>query len=304
MPTTTMALSSPLNPSTLTVTSQSSTLKDETVAISPQLTVQHDLTTSETAQLSSPNADDVEDIKANVNGNNVRNGGALTLLTAEHGSPKMSLHSPITIGTASLTTDIDVDLNMKSNDISCLNVATSPSPTGANSTNHFLNGSNGHLMMSQSGGGGGATLNFQAANSPESPWSIGEVENSGFVNFPTTNNGQMHKRPIMSQQPHHGLSASSSQGLSPNPNSPSKYRRSTSYPGKNQNNMHGFQMDAVGGIIEDQSYMSYQDRNMDMRSLEHCLNDITNTGGVQSDLKGEFIVGFILIAFVTTIRID
>lgn len=26
---------------------------------------------------------------------------------------------------------------------------------------------------------------------------------------------------------------------------------------------------------------------MDMRSLEHCLNDITNTAGVQSDLKGE-----------------
>lgn len=31
----------------------------------------------------------------------------------------------------------------------------------------------------------------------------------------------------------------------------------------------------------------FQDRNMDMRSLEHCLNDITNTAGVQSDLKGE-----------------
>lgn len=29
---------------------------------------------------------------------------------------------------------------------------------------------------------------------------------------------------------------------------------------------------------------------MDMRSLEHCLNDITNTAGVQSDLKGEFIL--------------
>jgi hypothetical protein len=28
---------------------------------------------------------------------------------------------------------------------------------------------------------------------------------------------------------------------------------------------------------------------MDMRSLEHCLNDITNTPGVQSDLKGELI---------------
>jgi hypothetical protein len=35
-------------------------------------------------------------------------------------------------------------------------------------------------------------------------------------------------------------------------------------------------------------FISFQDRNMDMRSLEHCLNDITNTPGVQSDLKGEF----------------
>lgn len=35
------------------------------------------------------------------------------------------------------------------------------------------------------------------------------------------------------------------------------------------------------------SSLSFQDRNMDMRSLEHCLNDITNTAGVQSDLKGE-----------------
>ncbi|KAG5670000.1 hypothetical protein PVAND_000288 [Polypedilum vanderplanki] len=71
---------------------------------------------------------------------------------------------------------------------------------------------------------------------------------------------------------------------SPNLTSPSKYRRSTSYPGKNQ--MHAFPMD-VGNMIDD-PYMNYQDRNtMDMRSLEHCLNDITNTAGVQSDLKGE-----------------
>jgi len=26
---------------------------------------------------------------------------------------------------------------------------------------------------------------------------------------------------------------------------------------------------------------------MDMRSLEHCLNDITNTSNVQSDMKGK-----------------
>lgn len=360
--TTTMALSSPLNPTSLTVTSQAAALKDETTGISPQLTQQHDPTASETAQLSS-NGDDSDDIiKATVNGNNLKNCAVSSLLTAEHGSPKMSLHSPITIGT-SLSSELDADLNMKGSDMSCLNVVTASSPTSLSSgpnNNHFLNGSNGHLLMAQSGG---ASLNFQTSNSPDSPWSIGEVENSGFVNYSSTNNGQMHKRPIMSQQPHHGLSpnsgigrnnasqqqymhynknngnnsnnysaawsnsgpnspwqqqqmqqqqlqqqqqqllhqsssqasitnwnrgrsapslnplsphvphqrkhqtptqysmppsASSSQGLSPNPHSPSKYRRSTSYPGKNQN-MHGYQsMDAVGGIIEDQPYMNYQ----------------------------------------------
>lgn len=353
--TTTMALSSPLNP--LSGTSQVSALKDETVGNMPQLTQQYDTIASETAQLLSPNGGDDSDdiIKATVNGNNLKNGAVSGLLTAEHGSPKMSLHSPITI-----SSEIDVDLNMKSSDMGCLNVVTSSSPTSLSSgasNNHFLNGTNGHLLMAQSGG---VSLNFQASNSPDSPWSIGEVENSGFVNYSSTNNGQMHKRAIMSQQPHHGLSpnssvgrnasqqhqythynknngnnmnnysaawsnsgpnspwqqqqqpmhhqqqqilhqsssqapvnnwnrgrsvpnlnplsphvpphqrkhqthtqysmppsASSSQGLSPNPNSPSKYRRSTSYPGKNQN-MHGYQMSAVDGIIEDQTYMSYQ----------------------------------------------
>lgn len=360
--TTTMALSSPLNPSSLSVTSQASGLKDDTVAISSQMNHQPDTIASETAQLLSPSGGgiDCDDIvNATINGNNLKNGASSGLLTAEHGSPKISLRSPITIGT-SLSSEIDVDLNLKSVDMDCLNVVTSSSPTslssGANN-NHFMNGTNGHLLMAQSGG---ASLNFQASNSPESPWSIGEVEGSGFVNYSTTGNGQMHKRPIMSQQPHHGLSpnsgigrnnashqqynhynknngnntnnysvlwsnsgpnspwqqqqqqqqqqhhvqmqhqsssqaplsnwnrrsvpnlnplsphqhhqrkhqthtqysmppsASSSQGLSPNPNSPSKYRRSTSYPGKNQQNIHGYQMDAVGGIIEDQSYTSYQ----------------------------------------------
>lgn len=363
--TTTMALSSPLNPLSLSVTSQASGLKDDTVTIPTQLAHHHqDTAASETAQLLSPGGDDADDlIKATINGNNLKNGAASNLLTAEHGSPKMSLHSPI--GMSSLSGEIDVDLNIKSSDMGCLNVVTSSSPTSlssATNNNHFLNGNNGHLLMAQSGG---ASLNFQASNSPESPWSIGEVENSGFVNYSSTNNGQM--RPIMSQQPHHGVSpnsslgrnnasqqqqyihynknngnnsnnysapwsnsgpnspwqqqqhqqqqhqqmqhqqqllhqsssqashqnwnnrgrsvpnlnplhaphhqrkhqtptqysmppsASSSQGLSPNPNSPSKYRRSTSYPGKNQqNNMHGYQMDAGGGIIEDQAYMAYQ----------------------------------------------
>ena len=360
MPTTTMALSSPLNPSMMPVTSQVSVLKDDTALISSQLLQHHDSTTTETAQiLSQSGGDDIN--KTNINGNNMKNGGVTNLLTVEHGSPKALLHSPITIGTT-LSGEIDGDLNIKDSDMSCLNVVTSSSPAlSSGNTNHFLNGTNGHLLMTQSGG---PSLNFQTSNSPDSPWSIGEVENSGFVNYSSTNNGQMHKRPIMSQQPHHGLTvspstgsiarnnasqqyihynknngnnsnnystawsnsgpnspwqqqqhqqqqmqqhhqqqqqilhqsssqanwnrgrsvpnlnplsphvqnqrkhqtptqftmtpnASGSQGLSTNPLSPSKYRRSTSYPGKNQN-IHGYQMDAVGGIIEDQTYMSYQ----------------------------------------------
>jgi hypothetical protein len=50
------------------------------------------------------------------------------------------------------------------------------------------------------------------------------------------------------------------QGLSLNLTSPSKYRRSTSFPGKNNHHhqMHAaFPMD-VGSMIEDQPYMSYQ----------------------------------------------
>ena len=352
--TTTMALSSPLNLTSLTVSSQVSAIKDESADISPQLTQQLDMANAcETAQLSSPNSDDRDDIiKATVNGNILKNGAISSLMT-EQGSPKMSIHSPITMVSSSMSSEIDADLNIKNNDMGCLNVVTSSSPTSLSSgvnNNHFLNGNNGHLLMAQSG----ASLNFQASNSPDnsSSWSIGEVENSSFVNYSSTNNGQMHKRPIMSQQPHHGLSpnssigrnnasqqqyihynknngnsnnysapwsnsgpwqqqqqmqhqqqllhqsssqasinnwnrgrsvpnlnplsphvpphqrkhqppvqysmppsASSSQGLSPN--SPSKYRRSTSYPGKNQN-MHGYPMDPVAGIIEDQGYMSYQ----------------------------------------------
>lgn len=234
MPTTTMALSSPLNPTSLPVTSQVSALKEETASV-PQLVQHHDSTTTENAQNLSQNLDESDDlIKANGNGNNLKNGAVTGLLTAEHGSPKASLHSPITIGTT-LSGEIDVDLNMKGSDMSCLNVVTSSSPTSLSSAannNHFLNGANGHLLMAQSGG---ASLNFQASNSPDSPWSIGEVENSGFVNYSSTNNGQMHKRPIMSQQPHHGLSPNSSSSIARN-NASQQYIHYNKNNGNNSNN--------------------------------------------------------------------
>lgn len=378
MPTTTVAVSSPLNPTSTVTSSQvsSSSIKEDVVSITSPTTSaaissqNHDTTpiaaVIETAQLSSPtasNGDESDIIKATVNGNNnVKNGGIPTLLTSsEHGSPKIALHSPISTAAADI---IDVDLNIKSTDINCLNVITS-SPSGGGNVmgGHF---SNGHLLMAQNS----SSLNFQAPPSPTTdspnPWSIGDDNAGGFGNY-SSPNGQLHKRPVMSQQPHHGLSpnsgiaransasqqqqqfghynknnnnfssawsnhsgqnsswqqqqqqmqllqstpspsssqmnawnrgcsvpnlnplsphnmmhqqqqqrihqntqysmpssASSSQqhhqpphqGLSPNPNSPSKYRRSTSYPGKSQ--MHAFPMD-IGTMIEDQSsYMNYK----------------------------------------------
>lgn len=396
MPTTTVAVSSPLNP-TSTVTSSQVSLKDDAVSIITStatittISQNHDtpIVAVETTQLSSPtlttsvNGDDGDIIKATVNGNNtnninvLKNGSIPTLLTSsEHDSPKIALHSPIP-AVPSAADIIDVDLNIKTADINCLNVITS-SPTvssaggsvlGGSGSSHF---SNGHLLMAQNSN---SSLNFQSNLSPTTDsWSIGDDNAGGFVNYSSPNNGQLHKRPIMSQQPHHGLSPNSSiargngssqqfvhynknncnssnnfssawsnhsgqnspwqqqqqqqqqmqllqstssssssqmslnaswnrgcsvpnlnplsphnmmhqqqqrihqnttqysmpssasssqqhhqpphQGLSPNLNSPSKYRRSTSYPGKSQ--MHAFPMD-IGTMIEDQSsYMNYK----------------------------------------------
>ncbi|CAO1429242.1 unnamed protein product [Diamesa hyperborea] len=318
MPTTT-ALTKTVNPTVVSV------IKDDNGSlVSPQSTL-HDTNnagvscidvnqlpssspTVNNTTMENENDDDSSDMmKASVNGSNsnLPNGN---LLTTDQ-STELVMHSPISL----LSNDVDgggADLNMKTSDMSCLNVVTtSPSSSLSSGTNNYLNGSNGHMLLAQSN-----SIGFPSGNSPEiSPWSIGDDSGgssgtlSGFVNYSSPNNQmQSHKRPIMSQQQqqpqqqqqqqhihgNHGFASSSShQGLSPN--SPSKYRRSTSYPGKNISNMHGFQMDVVGGIIEDNSYMPYQDRGgamnngIDMRSLEHCLNDITNTG-VQSDhLKGK-----------------
>jgi hypothetical protein len=372
MPTTTV--SSPINP-TSSVTAQ---VSDDTITVittttaASTTTQNHDTSmpasVTDLTQLSSPtsNGDDSDDIiKAAVNGG-VKNGAISSLLSTD-ASPKIALLSPVT----------DIDLNLKTSDMSCLNVVTtlpsvsSSSPgVGAVASNHFLNGSNGHLLMAQGS-------NFQATPSPtapiESPWSIGDDNISaggGFANYSSPNNGQLHKRmqhglspnssiarnnsqqfvhynknnstnfsspwtnhsnntpwqqqqqqqqpqqqflqstssssssssqmpgnlwnrgrsvpnlnplsPHMmhqqrkhqnptqysmpssastlqhqQQQPHHQHHAPL-QGLSPNLSSPSKYRRSTSYPGKNQ--MHAFQMDAgIGSMIEDQqAYMNYQ----------------------------------------------
>lgn len=397
MPSTTVAVSSPLNPtSTVTSSQVSSLLKDDAVSIITStatittISQNHDtpIVAVETAQLSSPtlttsvNGDDGDIIKATVNGNNnnninvVKNGSIPTLLTSgEHDSPKIALHSPISAAVPSTADIIDVDLNIKTADINCLNVITS-SPTVSSAGGNVLGGghfSNGHLLMAQNSN---SSLNFQSNLSPTTDsWSIGDDNAGGFVNYSSPNNGQLHKRPIMSQQPHHGLSPNSSiargnsasqqqqfvhynknncnssnnfssawsnhsgqnspwqqqqqqqqqmqllqstssssssqmslnaswnrgcsvpnlnplsphnmmhqqqrihqnttqysmpssasssqqhhqpphQGLSPNLNSPSKYRRSTSYPGKSQ--MHAFPMD-IGTMIEDQSsYMNYK----------------------------------------------
>lgn len=398
MPTTTVAVSSPLNlTSTVTSSQVSASLKDDAISIITTPTIStttllasqnHDAPiasaiVNETAQLLSPtlttsvsNGDESDIIKASVNGNNnniLKNGAIPTLLTSsgEHISPKIALHSPISAVPSSADM-IDVDLNIKTSDINCLNVITSSPTVLSSAGGNVLGGgshfSNGHLLMAQNSN---SSLNFQATLSPTTDnWSIGDDNAGGFVNYSSPNNGQLHKRAIMSQQPHHGLSPNSSiaransqqqqfvhynknncnssnnfssawsnhsgqnspwqqqqqmqllqstssssssqmslnawnrgcsvpnlnplsphnnmmhqqqrihqnttqysmpssasssqqhhqqpphQGLSPNLNSPSKYRRSTSYPGKSQ--MHAFPMD-IGTMIEDQSsYMNYK----------------------------------------------
>lgn len=436
--TTAMALSSPSNPNSLTVSaaSQSSSSsilstnvltigdKDDLSSVSPQLIQQHDLATScEPVASNDESFNDgiigkpLSSPSANVNGLiacSITNGASSDIMNADHESlsPKMNpqQHSPpmaASLSSLQQHCELDtIDLNIKniaigsnssSNivDINCLNIVTSSSPTSLSSSssaanvlnnNQFLNGAtttNGQSLMAQqsNSGAGGSSLNFQVSNSPDSsPWSIGgDVDNSSFVNYSFANNG-LHKRPIMSQQPHHGLSPNSGNGnssssggsiignnlsqqqqyihmnkngnnssftspwsnppmpwqshhhqqqqqqlqhhqqqqleqqilhqqqqsnwnnrgrsvpgmnsMSPHlqqshqrkhqpslnqysmppsasssctqgllsPNSPSKYRRSTSYPGKHQQQaMHnsGYQMDAMGGgIIEDQTYMS------------------------------------------------
>lgn len=193
MPTTTMAVSSSQNSTSSVVTTQ--IISDATLA-------------------SEKTDDDSSDIlKATVNGNNnnnnIKNGAISSLLTGEHCSPKITLHSPISIRT-NVTNDIDIELNIKPTDVNCLNVVTS-SPNSA-STNNFLNNSNGHMLMEQSSG-----INFQTAVPENSPlvitdWSIGDDNcgtNNSFANYSSQNNGQILKRSIANPQMHHGLSPNS-----------------------------------------------------------------------------------------------
>jgi hypothetical protein len=417
--TTTMALSSPSNPNPLTVSaaSQSSsasvTCKDDLNSVSPQLIQHHELATSCEPSVSSDEgaSKHLSSPITNVNGLSIgcsiTNGIHSDIVNVDHDSPNLNQqqqqqHSP---PLAAGLCDIDsIDLNNisknqitigSSNDIvdmTCLTSSSSPTSSTNLNNNQFLNGSTngGHLMAQAQQSS--TSMNFQASNSPDSsPWSIGgDVDNSGFVNYSFANNGLHNKRPIMSQQPHHGLSpnggignssiggnslpqqqqqfihlnkngnnnsfsshwsntwqshqqhqqmeqqilqqqqssqlqtnwnnrgrssvpnmnplsphlppqshhqrkhqppltqysmppsafSSCSQGLL-SPNSPSKYRRSTSYPGKQQqHSMHGggYQMDAIGGgIIEDQSsYMSpYQVReNLTKKNLYRSIENV------------------------------
>lgn len=239
--TTTMALSSPSNPNPLTVSaaphssSASVTCKDDLSSVSPQLIQQHELAT--TCEQPSISSDDgggklLSSPTSNVNGLIgcsviTANGTNSDIANVDHDSPKMNQHSP---PLAAGLCDIDsLDLNIKnqiaigsSNDIVDMSRLTSSSPTSSSSTNlnnnQFLNGvtNGGHLMAQAQQSS--ASLNFQASNSSpdSSPWSIGgDVDNSSFVNYSFANNGlHNNKRPIMSQQPHHGLSPNAGNGNS------------------------------------------------------------------------------------------
>lgn len=153
--------------------------------------------------------DDTNDVlKSTVNGNNnnIKNGAISNLLTGEHCSPKLALHSPISIRTN------DIELNIKANDVNCLNVMTSSPNTS--STNNFLNNPNGHMLMEQQN----TKINFQAPSNENSSlvisdWSIGDENcssNSTFANYSSHNNGQILKRSIANPQMQHGLSPNSS----------------------------------------------------------------------------------------------
>lgn len=256
MPTTTVAVSSPLNPTSTVTSSQNSVaLKDDAISIinlsttSTTISQTHDTSVVaspviliEAAKLSPPTlltslSEDVSHIvKDTVNeNNNAKNGSISTLLSNnEQCSPKIALHSPIPTAISSTSDAIDVDLNIKTADINCLNVITSSPSVGVNSVlgGGGDNFSNGHLLMTQNSN---SSLNFQPNISPTADsWSMGD-DNAGFVNYASLNNGQLHKRPIMSQQPHHGISPNSS--IARASNSVSQQQQ---FPHYNKNNSNNF----------------------------------------------------------------
>jgi len=192
MPTTTMAVSSPQN-STSSINTQ--VIGDATLAAEKT----DDDTTSDILKAT---------VNNNNNNNNIKNGAISNLLTSDNCSPKITLHSPISIRT-NVSNDIDIELNIKATDVNCLNVVTS-SP---NSTNNFLNNSNGHPMLMEQNSG----MNFPPGSSENSSlvindWSIGEDNcstNNAFASYSSHNNGQILKRSIANPQMHHGLSPNS-----------------------------------------------------------------------------------------------
>ena len=185
MPTTTMAVSSPQN--------STSSINTQVIGDSVEKT-----------------DDDTSDIlkaAVNNNNNNLKNGAITSLLTSDNcSSPKITLHSPISIRT-NVTNDLDIEF--KATDVNCLNVVTS-SP---NSTANFLNNANGHSMLMEQNSG----MNFPTGSSENSSlvindWSIGEDNcstNNSFANYSSHNNGQILKRSNVNPQMHHGLSPNS-----------------------------------------------------------------------------------------------
>jgi hypothetical protein len=345
MPTTTTIISTP-NTSIGAVSTTSASLnakndEDASVSSTENITPNNTnlLSTSENGACLN------EDNSKSSNSNNTNNGSLNNANLISEQRSDIHLASPITIN--SLATEINVDLNIKTNDLSCLNIVTSSPSSSSNNSNVLLAQCGSNVM-----GFGPST------NSPEiSPWSTGDenpnnnINNiSGFGNFPSNHNFNGHlaqqRRPItsagMSHQGH-GLSPNSVGRLTPQhqhqqqfnqyknnysawsnpgptspwqqqqmqnqpqqssispwnrgrsapnlnpmvgmqqrkppinnshqyPNnqtsginnagmnqlSPSKYRRSTSYPDKNMMNMQGYNMMNQGMDMNMDSYMPYQ----------------------------------------------
>ncbi|XP_038110552.1 cytoplasmic polyadenylation element-binding protein 2 isoform X2 [Culex quinquefasciatus] len=166
-----------------------------------------------------------------------------------------------------------------------------PQPNPMNSWNR------GRSVPNNMNLGNGLTGSLHGPRKPQHNQALSPYGNHGI-------HQQQQQQQQQSQQQQH-LQQSLSMAGSNLINSPSKYRRSTSYPGKSGmgggggnggNNGFGGPLDVVQQLDDsrDPFLSAYQDRTglnngLDMRSLEHCLSDIMRNVGEASQpdhLKG------------------
>lgn len=140
------------------------------------------------------NGEDLQSKQSNNTSNNTNNHGNQNQPT-DQTINEIHLASP-TIGSNDINIKM-IDLNIKTADMGCLNIVTSPSSTSPGTSNSHNNSNN--------------------AITDTSPWSTGEDNNvnlnniGGFVNYSTNHNYNGH----LSQQQRRPITSASHQGLSP-----------------------------------------------------------------------------------------